>query len=234
MKFCKSVWYKKKLNKFQCEENQFTCSGGKCIKMDFRCDVYDDCGDRSDEENCSFMVPASNDHNLIYDPPLSDRSSDGTQVNISINLTYVGDFNVMNMVYTARFSLVLTWFEPRIKFYNLKNFSINFNYLNKKELEKIWSPRLIFSNAVSKTGLLLDEFSSVVVLNQEGSKPNSPEELFENEVFKGSGNPLSYQRIYELELQCDFDLNWFPFDYHHCFINVRVFCNKTFNGCLAF
>ena len=201
--------------------------------MDFRCDVYADCADRSDEENCLFMVAASKDPNLIYDPPLSDRSFEGSQVNISIDLTYVGDFDVMKMVYTARFSLILTWFEPRIIFLNLKNFSTNFNSLNKEELRKAWSPRLIFTNAVSETGLLLDEFSSVVVLNQEGSWPSPPEDLFENDIFKGSGNPFSYKRIYELQFHCDFDLHWFPFDYHRCFINVRTYFISSYQGFLA-
>jgi hypothetical protein len=144
------------------------------------------------------MVPASNDHNLIYDPPLADRSLEGTHVNISMNLTYIGDIDVMKMVYVARFSFTLTWVDPRIMFFNLKNFSNNFNSLNKEELGKAWSPKLIFTNAVSETGLLVDEFSSIVILNQEGSEPNSAEELYENDVFKGSGNPFSYQRIYEL------------------------------------
>ena len=189
--------------------------------MEYRCDVYADCADRSDEDNCSLMIPDTGDPNVMYDPPLADRSLEGTPLNVSINLAYVGDFDVMKMVYTARFSLVLSWFEPRIKFLNLKNFSINYNSLNKDQLSKVWSPRLIFTNAVSETGLLLDEFSSVVVLNQEGSKPNSAEEVFEAEVFSGSRNPFSYKRIYELPLHCDFHLNWFPFDYHHCFINVR-------------
>ena len=36
-----------------CSETEFTCLNGKCIREDWKCDGEDDCGDSSDENDCS-------------------------------------------------------------------------------------------------------------------------------------------------------------------------------------
>lgn len=36
-----------------CSENLFHCHTGKCLNYSLVCDGYDDCGDLSDEQNCS-------------------------------------------------------------------------------------------------------------------------------------------------------------------------------------
>lgn len=35
-----------------CSEFDFTCHSGECVKQSFRCNRYQDCQDKSDEENC--------------------------------------------------------------------------------------------------------------------------------------------------------------------------------------
>ena len=37
----------------QCIADDFKCDNGRCIDKDWVCDHRDDCGDRSDEQNCS-------------------------------------------------------------------------------------------------------------------------------------------------------------------------------------
>lgn len=36
-----------------CHNTQFKCDNGKCIEKKFQCDLEDDCGDDSDERNCT-------------------------------------------------------------------------------------------------------------------------------------------------------------------------------------
>ena len=35
-----------------CEDDEFTCESGKCIRNNYKCDGDDDCGDSSDETGC--------------------------------------------------------------------------------------------------------------------------------------------------------------------------------------
>ena len=55
-----AIWWNKKLeiNTFfilggSCASNEFECSNGKCIRASWKCDGDNDCGDSSDETNCS-------------------------------------------------------------------------------------------------------------------------------------------------------------------------------------
>lgn len=43
-----------------CHESQFQCDNGKCVDAaSCRCDLEDDCGDDSDEVNCTGYEPVS-------------------------------------------------------------------------------------------------------------------------------------------------------------------------------
>ena len=119
-----------------------------------------------------------------------------------------------------RFSLKLMWTDHRTIIRNLKNLTENYNYVIDGNLEKLWIPGLVFGNAVEETSLKVDEFSSVVVSLETKAAMNPTDEAFENEVFEGSNNPFRYNRTYELPFRCQFDLSWYPFDYHDCNIEV--------------
>jgi hypothetical protein len=49
-----------------------------------------------------------------------------------------------------------------------------------------------------------------------------PNELEENEEFKGSENPFVFERFYDLSLRCSFEFFRYPFDHQSCFIDVSV------------
>jgi hypothetical protein len=142
---------------------------------------------------------------------------------MKVIVSSISNFDEMDMTFKARFSLQLKWYDWRVTFFNLKASKDNFNYIGNNDLEKLWLPRLFFSNCVDEAYLQFDSLSSVISQRKGPSTLNSPEEIQENESFEGDSNPLVYNQTYELELECNFKLEKYPFDYQSCFIDVSTF-----------
>jgi hypothetical protein len=156
------------------------------------------------------------------DPPIKDRTGNGTLLEMKASVATIGNFDEMNMKFIARFSLQLKWYDWRVTFYNLKASKDNFNYVGKYDLYSLWLPRMIFGNSVNEASLLFDDLSSVISKRKGSPTLNSANEIQETESFEGESNPFVYNRTYELELECIFKLEKYPFDYQTCFIDVSM------------
>jgi hypothetical protein len=154
---------------------------------------------------------------------MKDRTGNGTLLEMKVSVATIGNFDEINMKFIAKFSLQLQWYDWRVTFYNLKGFQDNFNYIGGFDLYSLWLPRLIFANSVTDAFLKFDGLSSVISKKKGPSTFNSAEEIQENEIFDGDSNPLVYNRTYELELECNFKLEKYPFDYQSCFIDVSKY-----------
>jgi hypothetical protein len=185
--------------------------------MENRCDIFKDCADKSDEMQCkSFVI----DDYLKEDPPIKERNENGTGLFMNITVFSISNFDEMHMTYQARFSLNLRWVDWRVTFYNLKQSRVNFNYIIGDDLNKLWLPTLIFSNSKDENYLKFDTLSSVIVLRSGPSILSMPTEINEDEIYNGEINPFVYNRTYEMVLECNFELQNYPFDHQHCLINV--------------
>jgi tRNA U38,U39,U40 pseudouridine synthase TruA len=157
---------------------------------------------------------------LKSDPPIKDQDGNGTFLKMRVRVSSITHFNEMDMTFTARFSIQLKWYDWRVTFYNLKDSKENFNHIGLSDLQTLWLPRLIFSNCIYEASLKYDDLSSMICQRKGPSTLSSPDEIEENESFEGDSNPMVYNRTYELELECNFHLEKYPFDYQSCFIDV--------------
>ena len=48
--------YKIPFSDESCEENEFKCKNGECIRKKWRCDKVIDCQDKSDEDDCGKSI----------------------------------------------------------------------------------------------------------------------------------------------------------------------------------
>lgn len=128
----------------------------------------------------------------------------------------------MNKIPIKLCGKIYTRFDWRVNFKNLKSSKENVNHLSSADMEIIWLPVLIFSNSIEETVLKFDKFCAVIVQKMGQPVQNSQLEIYENEIFYGENNPFVYNRTYELQLACMFELQKYPFDYQHCFIDVRL------------
>ena len=112
--------------------------------------------------------------------------------------------------------------DERLLFWNLKKSSNHRNIVGHEQRKQIWIPNLVFANSVTNAFVQEDILSTVWIKNQNESPTialNS--DLQKNEEYKGALNPLIFERIYDLQLQCVFSLRCYPFDFQQCYIEVN-------------
>ena len=49
-----------------CSGDKFACANKKCIPTTWKCDHFDDCGDASDEMNCTYSVCSSPNFRFVF------------------------------------------------------------------------------------------------------------------------------------------------------------------------
>ena len=97
----------------------------------------------------------------------------------------------------------MKWFDSRLHFNNLKSVS---RTLNPKEINRIWFPFFKFDNTRNKEISLLDS-KSLLKVSKEGNGVLTELHRIENKfIFDGKENPISYQRFYSLDFECEFNL----------------------------
>ena len=195
--------------------------------MKLRCNDVKDCQENSDENNCQMFTVDQNFYRKENPPMNSSKIPTPVFVNMTINS--VGSFAEIEMTFKVNFIISIMWYDNRLTFRNLKDEIDGENNLGQEMRDEIWIPRLVFCNSLSEIRISNDDFSSLEVLRLGRPHLNSPIELQKNELFDGAENPLVYTRVYSLELQCNFELKWYPFDYQECFILVS---RKLFFFCV--
>ena len=209
-------WNKDKLLKFtQCHDDEFTChTYGHCISMTKRCDGQPDCPeeDGSDENECQMITLTKG-----YDKMFS-QGKDAINVSISMLVSDIEEIDELKMEIMLKVEVTLKWFDSRLTFRNLKSTDF-FNQLNPEEINKIWTPSLLFRG--SKGTYIKAEEDGNVWVNRKGSKQlNKLSELDEDYLYPGDENPIFMFSKMFVKLYCAFDLTMYPFDTQRCPIRL--------------
>lgn len=123
-----------------CPDGHFTCNDATCVPIEQHCDYKFDCRDMSDEVNCqNLVVPVGYQKSLPPQP-----RGDHLLIIIIFHVMTVS-VSTENMHLELSFDLTLSWADRRIEFYNLKESRPN--WLTYKDLEKLWTPLVLFPKA---------------------------------------------------------------------------------------
>ena len=148
-------------------------------------------------------------------PPPPEGNKTKVEVKISIEVINMGGIDEIESTVEFQFILLMTWFEGRSNFLNLRESGRS--NLETQELESLWVPKIVFYNTKERLKTLVDEEASMYV-QRMGNFTVAKNKL----VFRGSENPLSVSRFYRTNFVCDFDMAWYPFDTQKCSMDFVI------------
>ena len=140
---------------------------------------------------------------------------------ISASILNILELKELEGIWQPKVILQMEWFDSRLQMQNLKD-DIHLNVLANEERHDPWMPVVIFDNNKESERFVLDKKASLVVRKEGEGTGNDNEHLDAAEVYDGSENPFVYNRVYSVELECDFNLRSYPFDTQECFIELGV------------
>ena len=93
--------------------------------------------------------------------------------------------------------------------------------MKPKEKKSIWFPFFVFENSQNKLESIVDK-KSLITVYRKGQGKEVDSTVTENKLlYKGSENPIHYERLYNEELVCHYELAWYPFDKQKCSIAIE-------------
>ena len=206
-----------------CTAGFFTCNDGSCILMNKRCDQTAHCDDGSDEKNCKLIVMEGN-YNKNIAPFIVDPDNDQVQpvqVNISAEILDILKINEVEETFKLKFQLALSWYDFRLIYHNLKESRIA-NSPSLEEVQKLWIPSIIFGNTENNDVIASDPLAKVTISKEGVFDLSSETVVDEINIFKGSENKITFDKVYTKTLKCIYKLQLYPFDTQECTVNLEV------------
>ena len=171
------------------------------------------CRDESDEDNCKMLVKKEN-YNKKVSPFEYDYVNDiviPVDVKISVAVMDILSIQEIELVYVAKFRLLMEWYDYRLQYYNLKPERSN-NLLSKTEIDNLWVPFAVFSNTKDSEFTKGDDDSEITITREGNFTESQDDFMDEINIFAGRENKITFQQVYSKTFLCQYELQLYPFD----------------------
>ena len=180
-------------------------------------------------------------YNKATPPFILDKKSKTiktAKINVSITVTDILVIVEVKHEIEIKFHLLMEWFDPRLKFHNLKE-SLSSNVPSEQEIGSMWLPSVIFSNTKRNEATYLTADTIIAVMREGDVAHAEPEAVDEVNIFDGDENRITFQQGYAKYFKCEYQLHLYPFDTQVrstpptaplLLLSLEVFCG---HGCAA-
>ena len=120
-----------------------------------------------------------------------------------------------------KFRITLQWVDARVTYYNIKE-DENMNSLTLDEQLSLWTPTIVFRNTKQQLRTVNDENTFAIIKRQANGSIIEKAVNEDIDIYEGGENGISISRVYSIQLFCEYDMAWYPFDIQTCQINMLM------------
>ncbi|XP_071513575.1 uncharacterized protein [Panulirus ornatus] len=200
-----------------CRTTQFACDDGQCVRQTDRCDDIVHCRDRSDEANCQ-VVERSSGYDPYYTPPPRPGEELPVDLQYHADVYSLDDVTTEGGVATMNIGMTLTWFDPRLKFLNLKP-----RVKNYFPCKLVWTPSVRAVSGDGEGTVLqttdYDHFCYAYASNRTERPLSDPYMAHQAD---GQSHAIQNYVGVLASVPCHFHLQMYPFDFQLCNISFML------------
>ncbi|XP_076040899.1 uncharacterized protein LOC143025310 [Oratosquilla oratoria] len=202
-----------------CDASEYMCDNGDCIPKADRCNMRNECEDKTDEDDCQILEIPSTYRRHRPPPSPMGSDSDPLLLETKVEILNIGAIEDTEQLVSIELQIFVSWYDLRLNYRNLSPHQME-NVLSTQDLENLWVPAFEYQKLHEGFHKVIRE---TMYVNRTG--PMAQEEinlLAMDTRYSGISGRLMYTRQIVGRFSCAFRLFVYPFDMQHCLVRISL------------